>query len=81
METRGTKDNAEVRMKFKLKAENNKTHCCEYHKGQNLSKMMDDLNWVHSKIDYRTFKFTCSECEYEKIYELVLPEREIIAFT
>jgi len=81
METRRTKDNAEIRVMFRLKTENNKTHCCEYHKGQNLSLMMDDPNWIRSKIDYRTFKFTCLECEYEKIYELVQPVKERVMFT
>jgi hypothetical protein len=80
METRGTEDNAKIRIMFKLKTENNKTHCCEYHKGQNLSQMMDDKNWVHSKVDYRTFKFTCSECEYEKIYEMVDKVKERVMF-
>jgi hypothetical protein len=68
-------------MKFRLKAENNKTHCCEYHKGQNMSKIFEDTNFVRSKLDYRTVKFTCSICEYERIYEQLPPEKEIIAFT
>jgi hypothetical protein len=68
-------------MKFRLKTENNKVDSCEYHKGQNMSKIFDDPNFVKSRIDYRTFKFTCSECSYERIYEQLPPEKEIIMFT
>ena len=59
-------------MKLNLKSENNKENCCEYHNGQNVSKMIDDKNWVRSKVDFKTLKFTCKVCKYEKIY--IIPE-------
>lgn len=64
-------------MRLSLKSENNKENCCKYHEGQNVSKMIDDNNWVRSKVDFQNIKFACKVCKYEKIYQIMGLEKEI----
>jgi len=58
-------------MIFRLKSENNKANCCKYHLKQNLNDIIEDCNWVKSKAGYKTIKFICRVCFYERIYEVV----------
>ena len=77
MERWRTENNEQIQMKLSLKSENNKENSCEYHIGQNVSKMIDDINWVRSKVDFNNIKFTCRVCKYEKVYQIMGIDKEI----